>query len=101
MGQEISTDRSVPVQSLPDSGHRLQNILQRMVLPQLIELDIFLEALQRGVARELLEPGDVDALGDAARDGAAPQAVPGEGVPCGACQDTGEVLADPLSKRAR
>ena len=50
-----------------------------MIVPQFVELDIFLEALERGVAGELLEAGDVDALGDAARDRPAPQAVAGEG----------------------
>ena len=49
-----------------------------MIVPQLVELDVFLKALQGRVAGELLEAGDVDALGDAARDRAAPQAVPGE-----------------------
>ena len=44
----------------------LKDVLQRMIVPQLVELDIFLEAFERGVARELLEPGDVDAGGDAA-----------------------------------
>ena len=57
----------------------VEDVLQRMVLPQFVELDIFLEALERGVAGELLEPGDMDALGDPARDRAAAQAVPGEG----------------------
>ena len=49
-----------------------------MIVPQLVELDIFLEALQRGVTGELLKAGDVDALGDAARDCPASQAVAGE-----------------------
>jgi hypothetical protein len=49
-----------------------------MVVPQLVELDIFLEAFERGVAGELLEAGDVDTLRDAARDRAAPQAVAGK-----------------------
>jgi hypothetical protein len=47
--------------------------------PQFVELDIFLEAFERGVAGELLEAGDVHALRDAARDGSAPQAVAGKG----------------------
>ena len=49
-----------------------------MTVPQLVELDIFLEAFERGVAGELLEASDVDALGDAARYRAAAQAVTGE-----------------------
>ena len=36
-----------------------------MVVAQFVELDIFFEAFERGVAGELLEAGDVDALGDA------------------------------------
>jgi hypothetical protein len=50
-----------------------------MIVRQLVELDIFFEAFERGVAGELLEAGDVHALGDTARDCAAPQAVAGEG----------------------
>ena len=57
----------------------LQNILQRMILPQFVEFDILLETFQGGVAGGLFEAGDVDALGDPARDRTAPQAVPGEG----------------------
>jgi hypothetical protein len=49
-----------------------------MIVPQLVELDIFLEAFERGVARELLEARDVDTLRDAARDRAAPEAVASE-----------------------
>src|SRR5260370_23542189 len=60
-------------------ANRLQEVLQRMVVPQLVELDIFFEALERGVAGELLEAGDVHAGGDAARDRPAPQAVAGGG----------------------
>ena len=45
-----------------------------MIVPQLVELDIFLEAFERGVPGELLEPGDVHALRDAARDRAAAEA---------------------------
>src|SRR6516165_6209128 len=56
----------------------LEYVLERMIVPQLVELDIFLEAFERGVPGELLEAGDVDALRDAARDRAAPQAVAGE-----------------------
>jgi len=52
-----------------------------VIVPQFVELDIFLEALQRSVARELLEAGDVHAGGDAARDRPAPEAVAGEGRP--------------------
>ena len=58
---------------------RSKYILQRVIVPQLVELDIFLAAFERGMAGELLEPGDVDALCDPARDCAAAQAVPGEG----------------------
>ena len=47
-------------------------------MAQFVELDIFLEALERGVTGELLEAGDVDTLGDAARDRPAPQAVAGK-----------------------
>ncbi|HWS06204.1 MAG TPA: hypothetical protein VN362_00125 [Xanthobacteraceae bacterium] len=50
-----------------------------MIVPQFVELDIFFEAFERGVAGELLEAGDVHALGDAARDRATPEAVPGKG----------------------
>jgi hypothetical protein len=57
----------------------LQNILQRMILPQFVEFDILVETFQGGVAGGLFEAGDVDALGDPARDRTAPQAVPGEG----------------------
>ena len=46
----------------------LEYVLQRMIAPQLVELDIFLEALEGRVAGELLEAGDVDALRDATRD---------------------------------
>jgi hypothetical protein len=46
-----------------------------MTVPQLVELDIFFKAFERGVAGELLEPRDVHALGDAARDRPAPQAM--------------------------
>ena len=49
-----------------------------MIVPQFVQLDIFLEAFERGVARKLLEAGDMDALGNAARDRAAAQAVTGE-----------------------
>ena len=47
-----------------------------MIVPQFVELDIFLEALERGVAGELLEARDVDAGGDAARDRPAPRLWP-------------------------
>ena len=33
-------------------------------MPQFVELDIFLQALERGVAEELFEARDVDALRD-------------------------------------
>jgi hypothetical protein len=55
-----------------------QDVLQRMIVPQFVELDIFLEAFQRGVTRELLEAGDVHTLRDAARDRAAPEAMAGK-----------------------
>ena len=47
-------------------------------MPQFVKLDILLEAFERGVARELLETGDVDTLGDAGRDCTPPQTVPGK-----------------------
>src|ERR1700761_686872 len=50
-----------------------------MMLAQFVELDIFLQALQRGVTGELLEAGDMDPLRDAARDRPPPEAVPGKG----------------------
>jgi hypothetical protein len=43
-----------------------KHVLQRVVQPQFVELDIFLEAFQRRVAGKLLKAGDVDALRDAA-----------------------------------
>ena len=49
-----------------------------MIVAQFVELDIFLDAFQRGMAGELLEPGDVDAGGDPARDRPAAQAVAGK-----------------------
>ena len=49
-----------------------------MIVPQLVELGIFLEAFERGVAGELLEAGDVHALRDARRNRPAPEAVAGE-----------------------
>jgi hypothetical protein len=49
-----------------------------VIVPQFVELDIFLEALEGGVAGELLQAGDVNALGNAARDRPAPEAVAGE-----------------------
>jgi hypothetical protein len=49
-----------------------------MVVPQFVELDIFFEAFEPGVAGELLEAGDVDTLRNAARDRPTPQAVAGK-----------------------
>jgi hypothetical protein len=49
-----------------------------MIVAQLVELDIFLEALERGVAGELLEAGDVNPGGNAARDRPASEAVAGK-----------------------
>jgi hypothetical protein len=46
--------------------------------PQLIELDIFFEAFERRMAGKLLQPGNMDALGDPTRNRAAPQTVPGK-----------------------
>jgi hypothetical protein len=37
-----------------------------VIVPQFVELDIFFEALERGVAGELLQAGDVNPGGDAA-----------------------------------
>jgi hypothetical protein len=45
---------------------------------QFIELEIFFEAFERGAAGELPAAGDVNALGDAARDHPALQTVAGE-----------------------
>ena len=42
-----------------------------MVQPQFVQLDVFFEAFERGVAGELLQPCDMHALGDAAGDRAA------------------------------
>src|SRR6516162_2188953 len=60
-------------------GRPSQHILERVIVPQLVELDIFLEAFERGVAGELLEPGDVDALRYPTRNRSTPEAVAGEG----------------------
>jgi hypothetical protein len=60
------------------AGGPLKNVFQRMVVAQFVELDIFLEAFQRGVAGELLEAGDVDPLRDPGRDRPAPEAVAGK-----------------------
>jgi len=43
-----------------------EDVLQRMVVPQFVEFDIFFEAFKRSVARELLQARNVDALRDAA-----------------------------------
>jgi hypothetical protein len=56
-----------------------EHVLQWVMEAQFVELDIFFEALERGVAGKLLEPGDVHPLGDAARDRATPEAVSGKG----------------------
>jgi hypothetical protein len=48
------------------------------MLLQLVELEVLFEALERGVAGELLETGDMDALRDPARDRPSPQVVLGE-----------------------
>ncbi len=48
------------------------------MLLQLVELEVLFEALERGVAGELLETGDVDALRNPARDRPALQVVLGE-----------------------
>ena len=55
-----------------------EHILQWMIEPQFVELDIFLGAFERGVAGELFEAGDVHTLGDPARDRPAPEAVAGK-----------------------
>lgn len=39
-----------------------------MMLLQLVELEVLFEALERGVAGELFETGDMDALRNPARD---------------------------------
>ena len=49
-----------------------------MVQPQFIELNIFFEAFERRVARELLEARDMHPLRDAARDRPAPEAMAGK-----------------------
>lgn len=46
-----------------------------------LELDMFLEALERSVTGELLEAGDTDSRGDPAQDRAASQAVAANVVP--------------------
>ena len=66
----ISFLRQMP----PASKH----VLERVVQPQFVELDVLFEAFERCVAGKLLEPCDVDALRDAARNRPAPEAVPGE-----------------------
>ena len=48
-------------------------------MAQLVELDIFFEAFERGMAGELLEPGDVHPLRDTARDRSPAQAMSGKG----------------------
>jgi hypothetical protein len=52
-----------------------------MVFDLVLELDMFLEALERSVAGELLEAGDTDNRGDRAQDRAASQAVAANAAP--------------------
>jgi hypothetical protein len=49
-----------------------------MVVTQFVELDIFLETFERGMAGELLQARDMHPLRDPARDCTAAQAVAGE-----------------------
>jgi hypothetical protein len=64
----VSRDEYSPVASLLGRNSTAsEHVLQRMML-QLVELEVLFEALDRSVAAELLETGDMDALRNPARD---------------------------------